>query len=330
VDDAVGHGTCMASLAAGAYAGTNKYASIIPVRIFDSVTREGSAAHILDAFGAILDLLSTTGFRDSSVVSMSFGVIPEAFKVVAGQELGKADPFADLLARLEEAGAVCVIAAGNHLPNTNANFRTDYFTPARHGGVNTKRIVVGAVDSWHEVAPFSPTIDPGGILSIYAPGVQVPCASAGSGNGYKLDSGTSDATAMVSGLVSQLLVSGRATAATAKASLIAISVARKGFFVNGVPRAAQYVEMACDDENAPQVVIPTFVPYPSPLFQVDIDNHIGTSVGAENADEVSALRLFTTFFFLSAIFASCNSFCSDLRLLIGIYPKAPCVRQGPV
>lgn len=35
VDSPDGHGTCMASLAAGAYAGTNKYASIILVRIYN-------------------------------------------------------------------------------------------------------------------------------------------------------------------------------------------------------------------------------------------------------------------------------------------------------
>jgi len=134
-----------------------------------------------------------------------------------------------------------------------------------------------------------------------------------------LVSGTSPATALVSGLVSQLLVSGRATAATAKAALIAISVARKGFYVGSAPRAAQYVEVTCDDENAPQVVIPTF-PAPSPFFQVDLNNHIGTSADAESALEVSALRLFTSFF-LSAIATSCNSFCSDLGLLTGTYPR---------
>ncbi len=189
-DDGHGHGTHVASTAAGSgalSAGLNKgvapKASLIDVKVLD---RTGS--------GKMSDTIAGIQFavlNGADIISMSLGSqLPctgiDASSLAADAAVGQ--------------GVTVVAAAGNlgPLPGTITS-----------PGCAKDVITVGAVDRLDNVAPFSsrgPTLDGRTKPDVVAPGVLILAAQAG--GTYVLMSGTSMATPHVSGVVA-LILSGK-------------------------------------------------------------------------------------------------------------------------
>ena len=186
------HGTCMASIIAGH--GRNGGA--------DGMLGVAPAAHVLsirvirddDApdFGAatsdetpISDGIKYAVNHGAQVISMSLG----------GQEADAGDDSsaeADAIRYALARNVVVVAAAGNGATDGNA---VSY--PGGERGV----ITVAAVDSDSKHAYFSTT---GWDVSVAAPGVNLPCDAYDADDAYMEGSGTSQATAYVSGVVALL------------------------------------------------------------------------------------------------------------------------------
>jgi len=66
-----GHGTCMASLAAGTITGTSKDATIIPVKVFHR-TFDATFASWTEVFSKIVENIVMRSKQGNSVISMSF------------------------------------------------------------------------------------------------------------------------------------------------------------------------------------------------------------------------------------------------------------------
>lgn len=171
--DSEGHGTAMAGLIAGHGHGAGAAAGIIGVAPKSSVLSyqpDGSAARGTDAVAhAIGDAVS----RGAKVVNMSFGFADSPL-------------VAEAIRAAERADVVLVAAAGN----TSTATTVDY--PAAYPGV----VAVGAVDRTGDHAAISVT---GPEVLLAAPGVDI--RSTGAGGGYRIGTGTSDSSAVVSGVV---------------------------------------------------------------------------------------------------------------------------------
>lgn len=179
------------------------------------------------------------------------------------------------LDRLYRRGIVVVCSAGNQGLH---GFPLNLHTPRLHGGTDTPLIVVGATSFDENRWSGSQVIDPNdqGILSIYANGVDVVSASFQGDDLYTTATGTSEATALTSGLVAYLLANDvlQAQFLTDGLSNVAINVknhirqlatrmkgvARTDPSLNTpdtVPRLANGESIQCPIQNG-QVVHPTY------------------------------------------------------------------------
>jgi hypothetical protein len=204
--------------------------------------------------------------RGFGVMSMSIGYPLANIRVNPGQTPGTIDPFDDLLDRIYNKNVVAVASTGN-----DASQQLTNATPRLNGGRNTALIVVGATARDSSKWQHTTYLDSGsaGIMSIYANGVNVLCAGHLADDSYKLNSGSSPATAMVAGLVAMHLARGDTTPAGAKAYILGRARQLKGNWApdpaganqppNGVPRAALGNQVPCtptDPNNVPVAVVP--------------------------------------------------------------------------
>ncbi|MFF3380040.1 S8 family serine peptidase [Streptomyces sp. NPDC002680] len=191
-DDKVGHGTHVASIAAGTgaksggkYKGVAPGAKIISGKVLDD-TGSGDDSGILAG-------MEWAAEQGAQVVNLSLG----------GQDTPEVDPLEALVNKLsEEKGILFAIAAGNSGPESVGS-----------PGSADKALTVGAVDDKDVLAPFSstgPRVGDGAIKpDVTAPGVDITAAAApGSAidqevgenpAGYLSISGTSMATPHVAG-----------------------------------------------------------------------------------------------------------------------------------
>jgi hypothetical protein len=179
-EDAAGHGTCVASLAAGTVYGVAKGATIVPVRVYGE-TNSGPLSTVLLGVNYILAFLQANCPPPSSpsssgkrcVINMSFG--------------GAASDIMDAaVARLLAMGGTVVAAAGNDAADACGE------SPARSAGA----ICVGSTALDDSIAAFSNT---GPCVSLFAPGTAIPCASPATDTAVQALSGTSMSTPLVSG-----------------------------------------------------------------------------------------------------------------------------------
>lgn len=186
------HGTCMASIIAGhgrnggadGMLGVAPAAHILSVRVIrdddapDLEQPEKDSTPISDGIKYAVD-------HGAKVISMSLGDV-------------ESDPGADSSSESDAIryalahGVVVVAAAGNGATEGNA---VSY--PGGERGV----ITVAAVDSNAKHAYFSTT---GWDVAVAAPGVNLPCDAFDADNAFMEGSGTSQATAYVSGVVALL------------------------------------------------------------------------------------------------------------------------------
>ncbi|MCU0646487.1 MAG: PKD domain-containing protein [Gemmatimonadaceae bacterium] len=192
--DCQGHGTLVASSAAGATYGVARGALIIPLAVMGCDGR-GSSLEIVRGVDYVL-----RQFRANPsipvVVNMSLGVT------------GGSTVVDNAVRRAITAGITVVVAAGNSALDACT------VSPARVPDA----ITVGASDVNDRVASFS---NVGRCVDLFAPGVEVPSASRGSPTSVQLWNGTSAAAPYVAGLAAVYLQQfPRATPAQVRAALV--------------------------------------------------------------------------------------------------------------
>lgn len=174
IDDCNGHGTNVASIAAGATFGVARGAIIHPVRVLDC-TGMGTNADVIEG----LDFVRLNAGPVPAVVNMSlFG--PQAQAIT------------DAVNAVTAADIPVVVAAGNF--NIDACLGSPASTPSA--------ITVGATQHGEGRASFS---DFGTCLDLFAPGVQVTGAGNASDTATSTFDGTSQAAPHVTGAVAQFL-----------------------------------------------------------------------------------------------------------------------------
>jgi hypothetical protein len=203
--DEDGHGTKMAGCVMGQYAGVDKNAAVVSIKLFVRTTDGtlGSNAWGLSkAFTAMLIDMLTNNVHQG-VISMSFGGPQSSFVPPgSGQTPEQADPVPRLLT-LVRGELVAVTSSGN---DAKIGQILEEETPRCHGGPlpdNKQMIVVGAADYDGRRADFSTYLNPVGedILTVYGPGVEVISADYLADDAWSISSGTSHATAQVAAIV---------------------------------------------------------------------------------------------------------------------------------
>lgn len=176
-DDLEGHGTFVASLAAGKKYGVAKNANILSVKVLDK-NGSGYTSGILDGIDKILDLVRENP-TERYTVNMSLG--------------GTADSALDDAVRaLVNANVPVVVAAGNESQDACR------VSPAR----SSHAIAVGATNYRDELASFS---NFGPCVNILAPGRTILGAGRSSDTSTKTGSGTSLSAPFVAGVVALYL-----------------------------------------------------------------------------------------------------------------------------
>jgi len=191
-----GHGTHVASIAAGTGAGNPAYKGVAPgaalvgVKVLDS-TGSGYISDVNYGIQWVIDNKAQYGIE---VMSMSLGI--------AGSSDGT-DSTSVLVNQAVQAGIIAVVAAGNSGP---AKYTIGSPAAAELAITVGAMADVGAQGFY--LASFSsrgPTKDGRIKPDLCGPGVSITAAKAGSGNGYITYSGTSMATPFVSGTVALML-----------------------------------------------------------------------------------------------------------------------------
>ncbi|HEX5436765.1 MAG TPA: S8 family serine peptidase [Gemmatimonadaceae bacterium] len=194
--DCYGHGTAVASIAAGSMLGVAKRAKIYSVRIFDC-SGQTSGSAVLGAMDWVASHMSKP-----AVVNMSW-------------EGGKSAAVDDGVEEMIHAGATVVAAAGNYTTSA-CNL-----SPAHLSDVLT----VGATTKSDSRLSYS---DYGSCVSLFAPGSGIPAARSNvDDQAWGYFSGTSAATPAVTGLAA-LYVSAHPSASPSQVRSAIINAADKG------------------------------------------------------------------------------------------------------
>eukprot|EP00803_Ostreobium_quekettii_P001018 evm.model.scf_650.5 EVM.evm.TU.scf_650.5 scf_650:41722-47615(+) len=175
-EDCLGHGTQVASLAAGKTYGAAKEAKVMAVQVLPC-SNDGSSGDLLAGLHWVLENMD---FYRPAVALLPLHV--------QGIDHG----VEDLVRQIVDAGVPVVASAGN------AGADACRFSPARMEEVLT----VGATGYWDQITSRSNT---GPCVDVYAPGHHLQGARHTSDDGYGFASGTSFATAIAAGAVAQLL-----------------------------------------------------------------------------------------------------------------------------
>jgi len=199
--DCNGHGTSTASLAAGSTLGVAVEATLVPVRVL-SCDGSGWTSDVVAGIDWVTEHAS-----GPSILNLSIG--------------GSRSPLLDAaIDGAAAAGIVVVAAAGNASVDACLN------TPSR----SRNAITVGATTADDEMAWFS---DFGPCVDIFAPGVGVVGAEAGTAAGQAPASGTSQAAPLVAGVAALILAEApHQTPAEVAAAVVAAGAVG---YVSGVP-----------------------------------------------------------------------------------------------
>ena len=171
--DCLGHGTHVASTAVGRRWGVAKAARVVPVRVGCGNLR------LRDILAGLDFVARNHRARRPAVANLSLGGPGSS-------------TFDAAVRRVINDGVTVVAAAGNE------GFNACYSSPARVGGV----ITVGAINRYDAIPLWS---NFGSCIDVFAPGVEVRAARAGTRSRSVVMSGTSMATPHVSGVAARYL-----------------------------------------------------------------------------------------------------------------------------
>jgi subtilisin family serine protease len=187
-EDENGHGTHCAGTAAGWTTGVCRQATVVNVKVLGKDGRGSYSGIIAGMQWAANDAIAR-GAVTKSVISVSLGG-------------GYSDSLNAAVQGVINQGIPVVVAAGN------ANENVINTSPASAPNA----ITVGAIDSTDTRAWFS---NFGPIVDIFAPGVNIYSAWAGSDKDYAWLDGTSQATPHVAGLAAYYMIKEKAVGAKA-------------------------------------------------------------------------------------------------------------------
>lgn len=189
--DAIGHGTAVASMAAGKNLGIANHVKLINVKVGGIVDGKQRIATLLE-LGEAIDAILARAIADPTktrIVNMSWAVVRSSWLDAK-------------IRNLLDAGITVVVAAGNY------GISVDDLTPA---GIK-EVITVGAIDKYdipagfNNIAPSDSGLTTGDGLSLdlFAPGEGVVVADAKSASGYMIVSGTSVSAPLVAGVAAEI------------------------------------------------------------------------------------------------------------------------------
>lgn len=213
----------------------------------------------------------------------------------ATDDLGRnVDALGVYLHALFDLGVAAASSAGNYADNPSLALyaQLETYTPRCNGGANSPLVVVGNADSTGNRYASSNWVDTNnaGILTVYAPGVDILCAVKDNTNAWaKEPPGTSQATALTAGLMAYFLSDpvlyaqfnaggSQNMPMRLKQHLIAVSTAQKGIGGRGdansdnVPRLSNGENVECNDANVVQGAPPV------PAFAMPPDTATGKAL----------------------------------------------------
>ena len=169
--DCNGHGTHVATTAAGSQYGVAKNATIVPIRLLNCAGG-GTVSGVIAALDWILSPTNPNP-KTQAVLNLSIGG-------------GKSESLNDAIERLVNSGITVVVAAGND--------RTDACTKSPSSAINA--ITVGAITASDAKASYS---NIGSCLDIFAPGSEITAGWIYSNSSTRTIQGTSMASPHVAG-----------------------------------------------------------------------------------------------------------------------------------
>ncbi len=255
----------MASYLMGAYSGVDKFARVKSYKISGLKAGANDPAALFNAVGAaITDYKAekATNVANYAIINLSSEALDMAAVVLKPGDSALKDPWEDVLKKLQSYNIILVYAAGNF-----ATKKLENLTPLKHANSYPNLVVVGLVNSKNARVPSQTVEGTSDALSIYVFAHHCPCANSATADGYVLKTGTSGATAMVSGMISIMLAHGF-DPSKAKSELQRISPSRKDGVTssqhpNGVPIA----------DHGPRSPLFDNQPYISTGLEADLYRH---------------------------------------------------------
>lgn len=181
--DPNGHGTHVSGTAAGKSVGIAPQAKLIAIQVLDA-DGAGSNDGVIAGLKSVLDQ-HTKGKNKNSIVSMSLGG-------------GFSQAVNDAVKSLTDADVHVVVAAGNEAADACKSSPSSELTAITVGATDS----TGKVAKKDSIAVFSNT---GKCVDIFAPGVNILSAKAGTAKDLISFDGTSQATPHVSGTVALII-----------------------------------------------------------------------------------------------------------------------------
>ncbi|KAL1837147.1 hypothetical protein VTJ49DRAFT_4212 [Mycothermus thermophilus] len=208
--DEQGHGTHVAGTVGGRTVGVARKAQLVAVKVLGA-DGGGSASSVIAGMDFVARNVTARGIGGKAVMNMSLGG-------------GFSRAINSAVNRVEQAGVVPVVAAGNEAQDTSDT------SP----GSAERAITVGAIDQRNDrIAIFS---NFGPVVDIFAPGVDVNSAFIGSDTAFRSLSGTSMASPHVAGLAAYLMALEGLTTAESVSNRIKQLAQQTGARVRGGPR----------------------------------------------------------------------------------------------